>query len=85
MLWGDVLLFLSTDENECETGGHNCDPNAMCINQPGSFECYCNTGYTGDGVDCDGIYLLSHHFFPLPYYTTAIIEHTTLGLNSAFY
>ncbi|XP_072041134.1 uncharacterized protein [Amphiura filiformis] len=37
--------------NECLIGSHNCNPNAACTNTPGSFECTCNEGLSGDGVN----------------------------------
>ena len=42
------------DSDECagEGGGNNCDTNATCANIPGSFDCTCNSGFTGDGVTC---------------------------------
>ena len=43
------------DIEECVTGGHNCSTNAICVDAPGSFQCSCKTGYTGDGVDCTGM------------------------------
>ena len=45
---------IHADINECETGEHNCDSNAECNNTIGSFECFCNEGYEGDGVNCIG-------------------------------
>ncbi|XP_072046698.1 probable carboxypeptidase X1 [Amphiura filiformis] len=36
--------------NECLTSP--CDPNAACSNNPGSFECTCNAGFSGDGLNC---------------------------------
>jgi len=34
---------------------HNCDPwHGKCRNSPGSFQCYCDIGYQGDGVECHG-------------------------------
>ena len=47
-----ILLFMFTDIDECELGDHNCDGNANCMNTFGSFSCSCNTGYSGDGVNC---------------------------------
>ena len=38
------------DVDECTTA--TCDANASCVNQPGSFACVCNAGYTGDGTTC---------------------------------
>lgn len=39
------------DVDECSTG-LPCDPNATCINQPGSYQCECRPGFEGDGTDC---------------------------------
>ncbi|XP_066023971.1 multiple epidermal growth factor-like domains protein 8 [Pocillopora verrucosa] len=38
------------DVDECKLGLAQCHPNASCVNQPGSFKCVCNRGFTGDGV-----------------------------------
>ncbi|XP_065837388.1 protein kinase C-binding protein NELL2a-like [Oscarella lobularis] len=40
------------DLDECETGGHNCSKNALCINNDGSFTCQCRYGYVGNGRVC---------------------------------
>jgi len=48
------------DENECsnsEEGAYvtlteSCHDEAFCTNTPGSFECACNAGWTGDGITC---------------------------------
>ena len=40
-----------------------CDANAECTNAPGSFDCQCVAGYSGDGRTCQGIALLSFHLF----------------------
>ena len=40
-----------TDWNECTMGIHTCHGFAMCINVPGSFECECEPGYSGDGYE----------------------------------
>lgn len=42
-----------TDIDECAEGTDNCDVNATCTNEPGSFTCTCNFGFAGDGVTCD--------------------------------
>ena len=50
--------------NECETltsenqPRHNCDSQANCTDTAGSFMCQCRERYTGDGVTCQGSYLL---------------------------
>ena len=47
-------LHFQIDKNECETNNGGCDINANCINIPGSFNCTCNVGYSGNGFDCNG-------------------------------
>ena len=59
-------MFLdSTDIDECNsTDLNNCDTDAACLNTPGSFQCVCLFGYTGNGTTCDGkktCYALSMH------------------------
>ena len=59
-------LYLFSDVDECTLNTDNCDINAECTNTVGSFECDCNSGFSGDGVTCSGndcvdlfIYLLT--------------------------
>ena len=33
---------------------HDCSSNANCSNSVGSFQCNCQSGYTGDGRACQG-------------------------------
>ena len=43
------------DVDECiPSGANNCSSNAECVNKPGSFDCNCRPGYTGNGVNCNG-------------------------------
>ena len=50
-------LFYSfcVDIDECVTGTHNCNESANCTNTNGGFTCQCKEGYTGDGVECEGM------------------------------
>ena len=43
-----------TDVDECADNNGGCSEFATCINVPDSFNCICNTGYTGDGFTCTG-------------------------------
>lgn len=38
--------------NECVENSDNCSPNANCNDTVGSFYCYCQDGYVGNGVTC---------------------------------
>jgi hypothetical protein len=50
-----MKYFLFSDENECVNSTHDCEHG--CTNTPGSFECYCHTGYDldTDGKSCIGM------------------------------
>ena len=48
------LVFIDIDRDECATNNDNCDANATCDNTAGSFTCTCNSGYSGNGVSCNG-------------------------------
>ena len=52
-----IILFISmyTDVDECALGYHNCDDNAFCNNNNGSFTCTCSEGYYGNGHICIGL------------------------------
>ena len=57
------LILLLIDENECDSGAHNCLSKANCGNlngHEGKFECFCLDGYVGDGLlngtGCTGEY-----------------------------
>ena len=34
----------------------NCHDNATCSNNDGSYSCSCNSGYTGNGRDCQSMF-----------------------------
>ena len=50
----NVFVRYSSDIDECRTGVAQCHYNASCVNIPGSFSCVCDSGYTGDGIVCNG-------------------------------
>ncbi len=51
-------LTFGIDIDECtETLVPSCDPNALCENRIGSFECTCHPGYSGNGTICGKIQL----------------------------
>ena len=50
---GPTLECLDVDE--CEVGIDNCSPLAICTNNPGGFECECQEGYEGSGINCRDI------------------------------
>jgi hypothetical protein len=41
--------------NECLSNS-TCDANATCNNTEGSYTCTCDSGYSGDGISCDGMH-----------------------------
>ena len=49
-----ITSCFSIDEEECETGIHNCHYDANCTNTKGSFYCACLDGYAGNGISCLG-------------------------------
>ena len=47
-------LLIHTDINECTNATDNCSAVATCMDTDGSYICTCITGYSGDGVTCEG-------------------------------
>ena len=47
-----TIILFSTDINECISGSAVCHDNATCTNTDGSYECTCDTGFSGDGFNC---------------------------------
>ena len=45
-------MIFSTDIDECDLKIDNCHENATCNDTTGSFECTCDVGFEGDGVNC---------------------------------
>ena len=44
----------AADVDECQSSDPVCDINANCSNTYGSYFCTCISGYTGDGLQCNG-------------------------------
>ena len=44
----------ASDVNECTLNLHNCHEQATCANTLGSYSCACNSGWTGNGLTCEG-------------------------------
>ena len=55
-LFSICFIFFFSDFDECANNTDNCDVNAYCNNTVGSFNCTCNSGYTGNGTTCAGKY-----------------------------
>ncbi|CAH3168531.1 unnamed protein product, partial [Pocillopora meandrina] len=45
------------DIDECALNSHKCSENANCTNTEGSYICSCNPGFSGNGLECEGINL----------------------------
>ena len=55
-----MFLFLfsiiyALNEDECETGNHNCKENQDCLNTISGHLCVCSDGYSLDGPECRDI------------------------------
>ena len=48
------IHILCPDLDECTDDAHQCNEHAMCNNTVGSYSCYCQSGYKGDGTNCQG-------------------------------
>ena len=55
MLSWRLLIQLDIDECADSAIAIQCDSDAVCVNTPGSYNCVCNSGYTGSGTTCTGI------------------------------
>jgi hypothetical protein len=46
----NVLYYDFIDIDECSS--NPCHSNANCTDNEGSFDCQCNSGFSGDGYNC---------------------------------
>ncbi len=47
------MCYYQSDLDECQSNDlNNCHEMATCTNTEGSFECNCNAGWEGSGVQC---------------------------------
>ena len=59
-----MTIFIA-DIDECASSdSNNCDVNALCTNTGGSYICRCKRGYEGDGLYCNGTYVISDPAVP---------------------
>lgn len=54
LLLRDCFVCSFSEHDECLSGLHNCDENALCFNMVGGHSCSCKPGYTGNGTVCKG-------------------------------
>ncbi|XP_065190760.1 adhesion G protein-coupled receptor E2-like [Sycon ciliatum] len=47
-----AVLHCLLDRDECLYQTHNCSSNATCTNTVGSYNCTCDSGFSGDGTSC---------------------------------
>ncbi|KAI5711004.1 hypothetical protein M8J75_013255 [Diaphorina citri] len=47
------VAFVCTDVDECMNYPPICNNNADCINRPGTYQCQCKRGFSGDGFNCE--------------------------------
>ena len=48
----ELMLSNSLDIDQCAMGLDECSDDAACTDTDGSYECTCNSGFTGDGFTC---------------------------------
>lgn len=44
-----------SDIIDCTPDDYPCHNNATCKDVPGSYDCQCSEGFTGNGTHCDGM------------------------------
>ena len=66
------MTLFPTDIDECSLGRDDCNESARCDDTDGSFDCTCNPGYSGDGVNCEGIGMTLA--FPYGFFTNSKVK-----------
>ena len=51
-----LVRYSAADIDECVEGNIECGQQSSCANTDGSFECFCQDGFRGDGLLCLGIH-----------------------------
>ena len=52
-----IYFLYLLDVNECDIDIDSCHMNATCINTVGSYDCKCDRGFSGDGLNCSSKFL----------------------------
>ena len=52
--WNHVTVIFFLDIDECNEGTHKCQTDATCDNTIGWYNCTCNPGFDGNGLNCAG-------------------------------
>ena len=72
--------MFAVDINECSDDLHNCHDNATCSDTDGSFQCFCNSGFDGDGVNCTSMFSFSQLARVANYYR-CLLPATTVDID----
>ncbi|XP_063960551.1 uncharacterized protein LOC129267997 isoform X2 [Lytechinus pictus] len=82
----ELSTTATPDLDECLTGIHGCDTNALCINTVGSYRCECRNGFEGDGFSCyERIYIAyDPGFDDMRYYGRGLLAWYTIRLETGF-
>ena len=77
------LLLILLDIDECAIGTDMCDMNANCTNTDGGYNCTCQSGYSGNGVDCEGMYICTYMQYVLKVYIAMYVRncHSTIHVH----
>ena len=58
-----LFAFPHADVDECsDPSKNNCNALATCTDTVGSYRCSCKSGYSGNGVSCQGVFHPWHLF-----------------------